>query len=586
MTSRTSSDLTTLDFSTLRANFITYMKSQVEFRDYDFDASNLSVLIDLLAYNSHLNGFFTNMNLSEGFLDSAQLKSSLISHAKDLNYTPASAHSAKGTVHLTFSSPDASVLLQKGQTMSATIKSKTYTFSIEDNQVMAGSNNNFSANVIVAEGPYVTDTYVVNSSDETQRFALTNESADTTSLSVVIFEDGNLTGIPFKKATTLLGLNESSKVFFLHQTEVEKFEVMFGDNVVGRRPKDGAVIVLDYRITLGSAGNGAKLFVPNFNPGGNASDVVVDTLSASDGGADPEEIESIRFRAPRHFQVQEQGVAEGDYEVLLQEQFPEIQAVSAYGGETLDPPQFGRVFVAVQITGVDGLPESRADAYHDFLKPRSSKTVTPVIVAADNSYVLVDTIVNYDLNATTLTPESLRVLILNAVIQFSHDHLGIFAAVLRASRLGAAIDGADDSIFGNETGLRIYKKISPRFGASPVLTSLKFGMSMFKGDSADPGTNHTISSTPFVVGGTTFFLEDDAAGGIFLSDGSMFSSRVGTVNYATGEVTLTALRADSYTGNSIRVFAKLEDHLGSTDIATTQSTILSIEPDAVTITFN
>lgn len=562
------------------------MRTQVEFADYDFDASNLSVLIDLLAYNSHLNGFFSNMNLCEGFLDSAQLKSSLISHAKDLNYTPASAHSAKGTVNLTFSSPDASVLLQKGQTMSATIKSKTYTFSIQENQVIAGSNSDFSANVTIAEGPYVTDTYVVNSSDETQRFALTNETADTTSLSVVIYEDGNLTGIPFKKASTLLGLNESSKVFFLHQTEVEKFEIMFGDDVVGRKPKDGSVVVLDYRITLGSAGNGAKLFVPNFNPGGNASDVVLDTLSASSGGADPESIESIRFRAPRHFQIQEQGVAEGDYEELLQEQFPEIQAVSAYGGETLDPPQFGRVFIAVQITGVDGLPESRSDAYYEFLKPRSSKTVTPVIVAADNSYVLVDSIVNYDINATTLTPESLRVLVLDAIIQFSEDNLETFASVLRASRLGAAIDAADDAIFGNETGLQIYKKISPRFGANPVLTSLKFGLPMFQGNLPAPGSDHTISSTPFVVSGTTFFLEDDAAGSVFLSDGSMFSSRVGAVNYATGEITLSALRADSYAGSHIKVFAKLEEHLGSTDITTTQSTILSIEPDAVTITFN
>lgn len=573
-------NLTTLDFGTLKQNLITWMQSQQEFKDYNYAASDLNVLIDLLTYNTYLNAWYLNMILGESFLDTCQLKSSAISHAKELNYTPRSFTSAEAQIQLTFNSTSPTVLIQKGQSFSTTIRNKSYTFTIPDNIILGSANGFFSANLNIFEGPYFSDTYIMNSADETQRLVLTNPSCDTSSLTVVVYSNGAVVGTNYQQANTLLGLNEQSQVFFLQQAETGQYEVYFGDNVVGQRPQDGAVVVLDYRVSLGDAGNEAGNFVINFSPDANTSNVTVTTLANSSGGALPQNVQSIQYYAPRHFEVQERAVSDPDFEVVLQEQFPEIQAVSSFGGENLTPPQFRKVVIAVAITGVDSLPDSKITEYQNFLIPRMALTMKPLVIDPDRSFVQVTSTVLYDPDETTLTPDSMSALVLSQVQSWANSNLGNFKSTLYYSKLQAAIDATDPSIVGNDTNLLMYKKISPAPGAAAVLTVLNYGQALDPGNPVTvPAIDSCITSTPFTYNGITSELQDDGEGGVWVVSGSpsQFTTQVGTVNYTTGQVQLLTFQPQFYSGSAISIFAQI----AGKDVLAQNETILAIENQAI-----
>jgi hypothetical protein len=583
--------LTALDFDTLKQSFITFMRSQSEFKDYDYTASNMNVLIDLLTYNSHLNAFYTNMELAESFLDSAQLKSSVISHAKELNYVPRSARSAEANVALNFTGPQSTYLLQKGQTFSTTIKSNTYSFSIADNILLTSTNNYFSANVSIFEGVYVYDTYTLNSSDPTQRLVITNGMVDVSSLTVVVYENNNIVGTPYTQATTLLGVKATNKVYFVQQAENEQYEVIFGDGVIGYRPKDGSTISLNYRITNGIKGNGAKLFTMNFNPGPtqDAGQINIATISVSGGGANPEDIESIRYYAPRAFQVQQRATSANDYPIMLRTQFPEIAAISTYGGEELNPPQFGHVAIAIKITDVDGLPDSKIQSYRRFLADKTSLTTRTIFVNPQFSYVAIRSSVNYNINLTALTPDNIRTLVIMAIQNYAVQNLGVFAGRFRYSRFCSMIDATDISIVGNETETLLYRKISPPF-AVPVNLDINFDTQLQDGV-VQPGNQagvnfHSVYSSNFFVNGASTRFEDDGQGRLFIVSTfhgtEQFVNQVGTVDYASGVVHLISFKVDSYDGPFIKIYVRPHEK----DILENQATILDIEGGEIQVTVN
>ncbi len=582
--------LTGLDFDSLRANFIQYLSSQQDFKDYDITSSNFSVLLDIFAYNTHLNAFYTNMMLSESFLDSAQLKTSVVSHAKELNYTPRSVRSAEANVNITFQGPEPTYLLQKGQTFSSTIKSNTYNFSIPDNILLTSTNGYFSANVSLFEGVYLYDTYVFNSSDPTQRLILSNENCDVSSLTVVVYEDNNINGTPYTYATTLLDLDENSKVFFVQQAENLKYEVIFGDGVVGYKPKDGSTISLNYRISHGSDGNGAKLFTINFNPGptSDASQINVQTISVSGGGANAEDIESIRYFAPRHFQVQEHASAANDYSIMLREQFPEISAVSVFGGEELFPPQYGYVAIAIDIADVDGLPDSKIQAYKQFLTRRNSLTTQITFVNPLFSYLAIHSTVSYNINKTTLTPENIKTIVLYGIQQYALDNFGDFSSKFRYSRFCSMIDNIDNSLIGNETDVLLYKKIFPTEGMSQNIDidfATKLQPGVVQPNNTTSTDYHTFYSGNFYMNGYVSRLEDDGKGNVFIVNKTQggvetFVSNVGSINYNTGLVKLINFKPTNYDGSSIKLYVRPLE----LDIIANKATILNIEEDEINIT--
>jgi hypothetical protein len=589
-------NLTSLDPDTLMEEFRTFMRSQTLYKDYDYEGAAMSALLRILGHNTYLYAFYLNMLASEAIgIDTAQTRSALISHAKELNYVPRSARSAVANVTFSFNGTEPSYLIQKGQIFSTTVRNNSLNFTVPENVLVTSTNSHFSLTTQIYEGPFMTDSYIMNYNDETQRFALSNKNVDTRSITVVAYEDGSTSGLLYGEATTLLGVNENTKAWFLQANENEGFEIVFGDGVIGRRPKDGSLIVIDYRITVGSQGNGAKVFSPNFSPAtangitGTISNVVVTTNQISIDGSDRETDESIRYNATRHFQVQERAATAEDFAIILQQQFPEITAISTYGGEEADPPRYGRVYIAINIQGVDGLPESKVDEYTRFLATKQMlNRHSLTFVKPQYTYVKINTDVTYNINVTRLTIQNIQALVINRIQAFNEDFLADFQSTLRYSKLVQAIDESDDSILGNETDLQVYKKVLPVLG-SPQNLDINFAMPLYQSNPDDDlihstRESHTISSTPFIFNGDTVRLDDDGMGSVYIQrrvgDNSEFVRKVGTINYTTGKIQLASFQIDDYDGTYFKVYARTAEK----NILSDKATILLIEDEEITVT--
>lgn len=589
-------NLVDLDFDTLKASLVAYLQTKPEFKDYDFSGPNLSVLTDLLTHNTRHNAFFTNMLFSESFLDSAQLRSSVLSHAKELNYLPRSARSAKATVTCSFTATGDSqpYYIPKGSTFSTLVKDSSYVFSVPETIKVDSVDTNFEVTMDIYEGVYVKDSFIMNGASEYPRFRISNKMVDTNSLTVSVYEDGAVVGDAYVYSTTLLGLNENSKVYFLQASEEGYYEVQFGDGVIGRRPNNGSVIVLEYRITEGNRANGAKVFNCNFDPTGElselTSDVTVDLPTYSADGSLPEEIESVRYYAPRHFQVQERAVVPTDYEILLKEQFPEINAVSVIGGEELDPPSFGKVFISVDLSNVSGIPESKKSEYIAFLSNKMSMTIRPEIIVPEYLYFQVKSNINYNLALASKNDNRIRSLVTNAILEFNSTYLDDFDVKLRASKLFSHIDNSETSIISNETAIKVYKKITPVVNSSMSYT-VKYGIPL-KSNLPIQTNDHsvlkdsTLLSSNFTYNGMDCVLQDDGSGNIYINkrENNIYSQieKIGTIDYATGTVELYNLVVSNYRGGSIKLYAIPEEY----DIEPSRNNILTTETTEIILNIN
>lgn len=581
--------LSNLDFDTLKNTFKAYMKSQDRFKDYDFDGSNMSVLMDLLSYNTFHNAFYLNMIGNEMFLDSAQLRDSVVSHAKELNYTPRSFKSAEATVTITVVSTDTSkrsIVVPKGTAFKSRFGTKTYIFTTNENIILdqfeftdGGSTITFTGeNIILYEGYYVTDTYTYNYA-EPQRMVLSNKNVDISSIGVTVVEDLGATTLSYGRSLSLFDIDDRSRVFFIQGAENDSYEVMFGDGVSGRKPKDNSVVIVEYRISNGELPNGCSVFVPSTTIDGEAN-ITVYVNNKATGGSVSESMESIKFNAPRHFATQERAITTSDYETLLKINFPEINTVTAYGGENLDPPQFGKVFVAVDLNDVDTLPDSKRDQYYSFLKPRSPVSIDPVFVSPQYTYINVISNVKYNINTTRLTIDDIRTIAASAIIDYAQTNLNNFNRVFRYSSLVRAIDTSQVSIVSNETEVRLIKYLTPVFNSSAPF-DVEFATELDTVSMASTGGN-TISSTEFIYGGIQCTVKDNGSGKLQLiavNDGQVVTD-VGTVNYNTGLLQFTNFNIQSYTGAVIKLYAVPRNK----DISTTNNVILNIIEEDLDLT--
>ena len=473
MAANSSIILSNIDFDTHKNTLKQYLRSQTRFKDYDFEGSNMNVLLDILSYNTFHNMFYLNMVASEMFLDSAQIRDSVVSHAKELNYVPRSFRSAEANVNMSIVTTDTTkrtIPIPKGTTFTSRFNNRNYTFStgelvtLTDYTVNANSTLTFDgSNIQLYEGYYVNDTFTfVN--DGTQRFILSNRNCDIDSATVTVIEDTGANTLVYTKASSLFGVDGDSQVFFVQPAENETYEITFGDGVSGRKPKDNSIVSVEYRVSNGQLPNGCNTFRADTTIDGESA-VTISTNSAAAGGSVSEDIESIKYNAPRHFTTQERAVTTEDYENLLKQNFSEINAVSAYGGEDLTPPQFGKVFVAVDLVDVDGLPEVKKDQYYRFLKPRSPVSIDPEFVDPGYTYIEVTSIVNYNLNTTKLSSEDIRTIVTSAIRQYALDNLNDFNRVFRYSKVTNAIDSAQGAIISNETSVKLIKIVTPTLGA-------------------------------------------------------------------------------------------------------------------------
>lgn len=588
MAANSSIALTQLDFDSIKTSLKTYLSEQNEFKDYDFEGSNLSVLVDILAYNTYQNAFYLNMVGNEMFLDSAKLRDSVISHAKELNYLPRSFTSSKADLRLTITPTDVnknSIVVPKGTGFISRVDDYSFTFTTTENLVITNKvNGSFVSDTItVYEGNYLSDTYAVNYANPLV-FKINNKNVDISSVAVTVLEDNGSVNLEYSRATSLFGYDENSTVFFLQPGIGDLYEVVFGDGVVGRKPKNNAIVIIEYRTSNGELPNGAFRFI-NSGRIDNEANVAITTVKAAADGAVAEDLNSIKFNAPRAFTTQERAITAEDYENLLKASFPEINAVTAYGGEDANPPQYGRIFVSIDLTDVDGLPKIKEDQYKRFLRSRSTVAMEPLFITPDYTYLKVDSTVRYNINRTGLNPEDIRTYVIDSILNYASTNLNSFAKTFRYSKLVQAIDATDASVVSNETDVLLVKYLSPALNTSLNLTvDFKNPLTQeipLLSDEHPIIDVHGITSTSFTYAGIqNCVLEDNGDGLVRIVTPVGASHKkivdIGTVDYDTGIVRLNNFNIQNFSGTSLKIYAEPR----SRDITAIQNVILNIiEPD-------
>ena len=579
----TSIDLVGLDFASLKGNLKTFLKNNTQFKDIDYEGSNINVLLDVLAYNTYLNAFYTNMVASEMFLDTAQLRDSVVSHAKELNYVPRSFVASKGTitVDITPSTTVSSIVVPKYTSFTTRIGSNTFTFSTNESTVITTSNNGvYSLTTDVYEGTVLTETFVVDSSNTSQRFVVSNPTVDTSSLDVVVYEDGGTTALTYTQSEGIIGVKSTSTVFFVQAAENQQYEIVFGDGVFGRTPKSGSYVVVKYRACSGQLPNGAIKFASDSTIDGHAS-ISVKTVAGATGGDVAESISSIKFNAPRSFEAQDRAVTVSDYETLLKSRFSDIKAISVFGGEEANPPRFGRVVVSVDVADADGVSEVRQKAYLDYIQDKTPVSINVDFIKPDFMYLDVSTTVFYNVDKTTKTTADIKALVQSAITNYSFNSLEDFKTTMHHSELLNAITAADTSIISNDTRVTAVRRILPQLNTELIFT-VDFQNELeketgLKTSFSETHYGHVITSSSFTYDNTTCVIVDDSLGNLFVAaqetGGITILKKVGTVNYTTGLLTFAGLSISQLIGNYLKIKAATK----SQNISVYRNTILQID---------
>jgi len=583
-------DLVGLDFTSLRDNLKSFLQNNTQFKDLDYEGANIGVLLDVLAYNTYLNGFYTNMVASEMFLDSAQLRDSVVSHAKELNYVPRSFNSAQAkiTVDITPTSAVSSVVVPQYTSFTSRVGSNTYTFATNEALVLTNSNNGvFSTTLTVFEGIVATETFVVNLSNTQQRFVLSNPTVDTSSITVTDYEDGGQNIISYVVAEDILAVTDTSRIFFVQGAENQQYEIVFGDDVFGKKPKDGGTLVVKYRISSGELPNGALVFVTDSAIDGHTN-VAITTVTSASGGSVSETIDSIKYNAPRSFQAQNRAVTAQDYETLLTNNFSDIQAVSVYGGEDTDPPQYGVVYISVDVFNADGAPLARKNIYRDFLLGKTPLTIRTEFVDPTFMYINVNTNILYDINNTSKSTSDISTLVQAAISSYSQTYLENYKVTMFYSALVDAINQADTSIVSNDTSVSIAVRIIPTTGVNFNTTIETHNELVARTGSvlslAEAHHGIALTSSPFTYLNASCILVDDLQGNIYIAARKTdyiveLLVKTGTINYTTGKMLLTNFNVSAYEGNYIELIFTP----ASKNIYGSKNVIMEIAPIDVTV---
>ena len=582
-------NLIDLDFNSFKSSLKAHLSSQAKFQDYDFDGSNMSVFLDVLSYNTYLNTFYMNMVASEMFLDTAQIRDSVISHAKELNYMPRSFKSATANINISIA-PDpyvSSVVIPAGTGFTGRLGSNTFNFMVDSDIAITSSSSNvfYSNNVTIYEGSNVIDVFVKNDSVTNQRFLLNNPNIDTSSIKINVTENSGANTFNYIQSFFLYGLTSTSLAFFVQAAENNQYEIIFGDNSTGRTPKNGAVIEVAYRVCNGELPNGINTFVNNSSIDGHAN-VSVSTVSSAISGSISESIESIKFNAPRSYQTQERAITENDYKILLLREFPEIQAISVFGGEKANPPQYGKVFVALDIASADIIPESNKSNYNRYLSDKVPLATIVEFVEPGFIYLSVNGNVKYNFTKTDLSENQLKTIVASSIVAYSDEYLNDFNVSFRYSNFLASIDASHISILNNDTTVNPYIEIVPTLGSNSSF-SISFDTEILV---TTPSTSsHSISddrgvfSSPFTFNGLNCQLEDNGVGSMRIVKVTSTSREslltVGTVNYSTGLITLNNINIEQFDGDAIKVYIKSVNN----DFEVFKQNILKIKVEDIVI---
>ena len=588
--------VTELDFDNIKTNLKTFLKAQEEFKDYDFEGSGMSVLLDTLAYNTHYLGFNANMLANEMFLDSASLRSSVVSHAKTLGYETTSVRAPVATINVSLSTDSNTKTMSAGTAFSTTVDGTDYQFvTIAD---VTASNTGSAVpfdSVKIYEGTYVTTRYTVDTSDVDQSFTLNNPNSDTSTLTVKVQTSAaDTTTTTYTKATDITQLSSDSTVYYLQEVDGGKFEVYFGDGTVSKSLSDGNIVILQYVVTNKSLANGANTFTSPSSID-SVTSITVTTESSATGGAEAESIDSIKLQAPLDYSSQGRAVTVDDYKSYTKKLFPNTQAVSVWGGEdgsydtstgVSSNPEYGKVFISIKSTTGENLTTVQKSNLVKAFAPYKVASVTPVIVDPEITYLILNVTFNYDSTATTSTKDELASLIATTISNYNTSDLQEFNSSFRHSKLTGLIDDTDSSILNNTTTVTMSKFFTPI--ASSTSYTISFGNAFYNPYSGyNTNQGGILASTGFYLDNDTtteYFFDDDGSGNLriySLASGvrTYLNSAAGTIDYTNGTISTTSLfisaisNVDGESSTKIRITAIPK----SNDVVPVRNQILEID---------
>jgi len=552
---------TNLDFENLRTQIKDYLRSNSEFTDFDFEGSNFSTLIDLLAYNSYVTAFNSNMAVNEVFLDSATLRENVVSLARNIGYVPRSRRAARARVgfDVDMSQTDSrTVKILAGQVALGAVQGGNYIFSIPDDVTVPVDTNGTAtfSSLELYEGIYLTSTFVVDNSQANQRFVLPNTNIDTTTIRVSV---KNQITEQYTQYSNILNVDENSRIFLIQEIEDQKYELRFGDGIIGKKLDSGSVITASYIVTNGTTGNGASNFTfSGIIQDNNGTDVtsgisLLLTESSSQNGDEIESIDSIKYLAPRVYSSQFRAVTANDYKALIPYIYSNVESLSAYGGEELDPPEYGKVFISIKPRNGTFLSEVTKSDIIRSLRQYSIAGIRPEIIDLSYLYVEIDSTVYYNVN-TSSSAENVRTKVLNTLTTYSRSSdVNNFGGRFKYSKVVALIDDTDESITSNITKIKMRRDLTPEYNTFATY-ELCFGNKIhIRKD------GYSVKSTGFTIDGVaeTLYMADlavtDTSGRIFFfkienNVPVIVKNNAGTVDYVTGEVLLDVV---NITGSSL-----------------------------------
>ena len=512
--------VTELDFDTIKSNLKSFLRQQTQFQDYDFEGSALSVLVDLLAYNTHYNAYYLNMVANEAFLDTALLRDSVVSHAKTLGYTPYSVTAPSATLNVTITSASSNtgeLTIPRGYIfLSNQIDNRSYDFVVmQDTTVTKSNQQYFFEDLVVREGELVTYNFTYNqSSNPTSIFELPDADVDISTVTVSVRPSAsNTDSSTFIRSTEIVNVGPTSEVFFLQETRNLKYQVYYGNDIIGKKLPDGAIVSVTYLLTGAETSNKATFF----SASGSITDslgelftlITVQTVLNASGGSQRESIDEIKYSAPLQFATQNRLVTKTDYESYIRRNYPSVDSLSVWGGEDEDPPVYGKVFISLKPKENFFISETEKQRIIDeIIKPNAILSVSTEIRDPEFLFILLNSTVTYDPRKITITETALKSQIRNAILGYKTTNLDKFDSIFSASKLQDTVDNVNlKAILGTETSVRLQKRFTPSLGLRSNYT-IDFDTPLIRGTLTDK-LESTSFSTPDASGTTrTAFIEE------------------------------------------------------------------------------
>ena len=586
--------VTNLDFEDIKQSLKEYLRASETFSDYNFEGSVLSQLLDVLSYNTYYSALNANLIANEVFFDSASIRENVVSLANLIGYTPRSSKSAKATISMDVPvNPQiGSFTLKKGESFIGSNENGSYVFSTLDDITREafidtdGIRKVRFSDIDIYQGNLLRVIYPVDTSTK-QHFIIPSANADVDLLRVIVNEDNFNAPLTYKKAESITGLTPTDKIYWIQENKNEQFELLFGDDTFGRKLKNNDEIDIEYIVNNQDEANkcSAFEFTGVFTFGGNTFENVTPTItvnSPSSGGSLPQSITSIKYLAPRSYSAQQRAVTVRDYETLVTQLYPNLEALSVYGGEDASPPQFGKVFIAAKPYGADKLTTTAKLSLNKAIREYTILSVIPEVIDPSYIFLEVDSYVYYNNNTSRRTSQQIAE-VTRAVIQNfgENNDLDRFNGKFKYSKLVAEIDDTDPGITSNITRIRIKKSM-------PVLANVFASYEICYGNRISDETD--LVSDGFKITGedSTFIYFFEKYGtnklAIYRISGGKkiyWSKDAGTIDYEKGEININAININSIVGNldsiSFSVIPK------SNDIVALRDLYISIKPEDVQV---